>query len=109
MEDMISRREHEEFCRRMESENARLADENTRQNKRLELLEDTTRQINALVTSVERLATNMENMLKNQEAHNDRLEALEGRDGEMWRKVTGYIITTVVGIVVGYIFTQIGM
>lgn len=108
MEDMISRREHEEFCRRMETENGRITDENARQNKRLELLEDTTRQINALVTSVERLATNMENMLKSQEAHNDRLEALEGRDGEMWRKVSGYIITAVAGIVIGYMFKMIG-
>lgn len=29
--------------------------------------------------------------------------------GEMWRKVTGYVATAVIGIVVGFIFTQIGL
>lgn len=38
-----------------------------------------------------------------------RLEALEGRDGEKWRKVMGYIATAIVGIVLGYLFKRIGM
>ena len=38
-----------------------------------------------------------------------RLETLESRDGEMWRKVIGYIATAIVGIVVGFIFTHFGM
>ena len=33
----------------------------------------------------------------------------EERDGEMWRKVTGHIVTVIIGIVIGYIFKQIGM
>lgn len=37
------------------------------------------------------------------------MEVLESRDGEMWRKVVGYIITAVVGIIIGFIFTQFGM
>ncbi len=102
MEDWISRKEHEEFCKRME-------EEDHRQNKRIDILEDTTRQINSLTTSVEKLALSIESMVKEQEAQGKRLEALEGRDGEMWRKVVGYVITAVIGIVLGYIFTQIGM
>ena len=39
----------------------------------------------------------------------DRTSVLENRDGEMWRKVVGYVATAVIGIVVGFIFTQIGM
>ncbi len=112
MEDMdtaISRAEHEEFRRLMESENARLEEENDRQNHRLAVLEKSVQQISNLAASTEKLATNMENMLKVQEQQGKRLETLEGRDGEMWRKVTGYIITAVVGIVIGFIFTQIGM
>lgn len=102
MEDWISRKEHEEFCKRME-------EEDHRQNKRIDILEDTTRQINSLTTSVEKLALSIESMVKEQEVQGKRLEALEGRDGEMWRKVVGYVITAVIGIVLGYIFTQIGM
>lgn len=62
-----------------------------------------------LTASVEKLAQSVQQMAKSQGRQEERLEELEGRDGEMWRKVTGYVITAVIGIVVGYIFTQIGM
>lgn len=102
MEEFISRGEHEEFVRRIE-------DERKRTNHRLEDLEEGLRQIQDLTASVERLALSVESMARSQSKHEVRLEKLEGRDGEMWRKVTGYVVTAVIGIVVGYIFTQIGM
>lgn len=102
MDGSISRAEHEEFRKRME-------EENHRQNRRIELLEENVRQIGALTTSVEKLANSMSHMVTEQEKQGKRLEALEGRDGEMWRKVVGYIATAVVGIVLGFIFTQVGM
>lgn len=102
MDDYIERHEHEEFCKRMEAEH-------NRQNKRIAELEENVREIGDLTASVNKLAVNMENMLRNQERQGKRLEALEGRDGEMWRKVVGYVVTAVIGIVVGFIFTQIGM
>ena len=107
--DYISRHEHEEFRRSMEAENQRLEDENTRQNHRLNALEETVKQVAAISTSVEKLALNMENMLKEQVNQGKRLETLESRDGEMWRKVVGYVVTAVVGIVVGFLFKQAGM
>lgn len=109
MDTQISRAEHEEFCRRMEAENKRLADEDKRQNRRIDELEETVRQIGALTTSVEKLAISIESMVKEQEEQGMRLKTLEARDGEMWRKVMGYIVTAVTGIIVGFIFTQIGM
>lgn len=102
MDTPISRAEHEEFSRRLE-------EENQRQNRRIQLLEDNIQKMNSLATSVEKLALNMQSMLKEQEKQGKRLEALEGRDGEMWRKITGYVITAVIGILIGYIFKQIGM
>lgn len=105
--DYISRKEHEEFRRLMDSENQRLHEEDNRQNHRLDALEETIKQVAAISTSVEKLALNMENMLKEQVSQGKRLETLEGRDGEMWRKVVGYLVTTILGIVVGYIFTQL--
>lgn len=102
MDTPITRAEHEEFRRRIE-------EENRRQDKRIELLEENTKQIAALTTSVEKLALSVESMVKEQEQQGTRLETLEARDGEMWRKVTGYIITAIIGIIVGYVFTQIGM
>ncbi len=109
MDTPITRAEHEEFRRAMEAENKRLADEDNRQNKRIEVLEENVRQIGALTTSVEKLALSMESMVKEQEQQGKRLEILESRDGEKWRQVTGYVITAVIGIVLGFIFTQIGL
>lgn len=102
MDSPITRAEHEEFRRRME-------EENKRQDKRIELLEQNTKQMNILTTSVEKLAISIESMVKEQEQQGKRLEVLEGRDGEMWRKVTGYVITAIISIVVGFIFAQVGM
>lgn len=102
LENYIDRQEHEEFCKRME-------EEHRRQNRRIELLENTTRQIGEIATSVEKMAVSLQSMVKEQEQQGKRLEALESRDGEMWRKVVGYLATAVVGIVIGYIFKQIGM
>lgn len=102
MDTPITRAEHEEFRRRLE-------EENQRQDKRISLLEDNQRRLEAVNTSVEKLAVNMEAMLKEQVKQGKRLETLENRDGEMWRKVVGYIVTAVIGIVLGFVFTQIGM
>lgn len=102
MDTPITRAEHDEFAKRQD-------EENKRQNRRIDALEEMVREISSLTTSVAKLASSMESMLKEQEKQGERLEALEGRDGEMWRKVTGYIITAVTGIVLGFIFTRIGM
>ena len=102
MDDFISRKEHEEFAKRQD-------EENHRQNRRIGTLEENVRQIGALTTSVEKLAASMESMLKELEKQGKRLEVLEGRDGEMWRKVAGHIITSIISVVIGYIFARIGM
>ena len=108
-EEYVSHHEHEEFRRSMESENKRLEEENNRQNHRLDALEKTIEQVAAINTSVEKLAVSMENMLKEQVSQGKRLETLESRDGEMWRKVVGYVITAIAGVFIGYLFKQVGM
>jgi anti-sigma-K factor RskA len=101
MDTAMTRAEHEEFRRRME-------DEHERQNRRIELLEESTERLNTLSVSIEKLATNMENMVKEQVKQGNRLEVLENRDGEMWRKVVAFAITSVLGIVIGYAFARLG-
>lgn len=98
----LPRKEHEEFARRQD-------DENHRQNRRIEELEEQVRQLGALTSSVGELASSMKSMVKEQEKQGKRLEVLESRDGEKWRKVAEHIITVIIGIVAGYVFTQIGM
>ena len=102
MDDFITRHEHEEFARRMEDEHKRIS-------TRVTSLEGIVRDINELTVSVKELAVNMKSMLEEQKSQGDRLDILESKDGEMWRKVTGHAITVIIGIIVGYIFNQIGM
>lgn len=102
MNTPITRAEHEEFAKRMD-------DEHKRTNHRLEEVEKIIEQNNKLLSSVEKLALSMESMQKEQKSQGERLEKLEGRDGEMWRKVSAYVITAVVGLVLGYLFSQLGL
>ena len=97
----ISRQEHEEFCRRME-------DEHHRQNRRIELLEESVRQTGAIATSVEKLATNMEGMVREQERQGERLDkqgerldALEKEPGDTWQHIKAKAIDTAVGVIAG--------
>lgn len=93
---------HEEYAKRMD-------DEHRRQNKRITDLETTVKDIGSLTASVASLAQSVEQMAKSQEKQGERLEALESRDGEMWRKVVGYVITFVVGAVLSFVFATIGI
>jgi hypothetical protein len=102
MEEFITRNEHEEFRRGLEQENKR-------QNHRLSELEKCLAEIGNTTKTIERLAVNMEHIAKEQEKQGTRLEALESRDGKMWRKVIGYIVTAIVGGVITYVLTHIGM
>lgn len=97
----ISREEHEEFRRRME-------EEDKRQNRRIDLVENSIQQIGEIAMSVEKMAVSLQSMVKEQEQQGKRLEALESRDGEMWRKAVGYAVTALVGAVLGFMLKQIG-
>lgn len=102
MDTPITRAEHEEFARRID-------DWERRQDKRLELLEENVREIGALTTSVEKLAQSVENMVKEQEKQGQRLEALESRDGEKWRKFMGYALSALASGVIGFLLAQLGL
>lgn len=98
----ITRAEHEEFCKRVEAEDRR-------QNKRLEILEEQTKQFTDLVLSVRELAQSVKQLAETQKAQGEKLDELESRDGEMWRRVSGYVITSIIGLVVGYLFHKLGL
>lgn len=97
----ITREEHEEFRRRME-------EEDKRQNRRIDLVENSLHQIGEIAMSVEKMAVSLQSMVREQEQQGKRLEALESRDGELWRKAVGYAVTALVGAVLGFMLKQIG-
>lgn len=98
----ITRAEHEEFSKRIDAENER-------QNQRLKLLEEQTKRVTDIAISIRELAQSVKQMAETQKEQGEKLEKLESMDGEKWRTVVGYVITAVIGIVVGFIFKRLGM
>ena len=84
----ILRQEHQEFTRRIDAENER-------QNRRIQFLEDSVRQINALTVSVEKMAVNMENMLVEQKKLSERIGIIEKEPAEAHKQIKLSVITTV--------------
>lgn len=101
-DEYLRRHEHEEFAKGVDREQVR-------QNRRIADLEVTVRQINDLTLSVQKLAINMEHMLVNQTKQSKRLEELENRDGEKWRSVSMYVLTALIGAVIGFALKQVGL
>lgn len=102
MENYISRQEHDEFVKRMQDEHKRIHYRIADTEKKVDKIYD-------LTSSVERLATSIESMAKEQKEQGERLEELEARDGETWRKVKWYILTLAIGAIAGVVFTQLGL
>lgn len=100
--EYITMQFHNEYAQRMK-------EEHDRQNHRLEALETAVEENRDLALSIERLTLSVKSMVEEQKRQGDRLSTLENRDGEQWRHVVSYIITAVIGIVVGFIFKRIGL
>lgn len=58
-DEFITRREHDEFVKRIE-------ETNKRQNKRIDILEESVKDINRLATSIEKIATSQQYMIEEQ-------------------------------------------
>lgn len=99
---VISRQEHDEFAKRMDAEN-------NRQNKRIERLEENVGQINALTTSVEKMAVNMGNMVTELGRQGERLENLEKEPAQTNKQIRMAIITSTISAVIGAVVGAILM
>ena len=102
MDAFITRVEYEEHTKRME-------DEHRRMNHRILELEEESKEKTKLLANIEKMATNMEHMQREQVSQGKRLEELEERDGNKWRKAADYVVSAIIGAVVCYFVTQLGM
>ena len=102
MDDTMSRSEVEVLI-------GRVNDENIRQNKRLDKLEEITEKINNLAESISKLAVVMESMQKELEKHGKRLEAIEQEPAENWKSAVKTVITVLISAVVTYFLTHGGL
>ncbi len=88
---------------------ARVDDENSRQNQRLELLEKNSASLNDLVVSVKELAMSVKQMQEELKRQGQRLEAIEKEPAEKWKKFTWLVVTAVAGAVVGFVLSKLGL
>lgn len=102
MDEFLTKAEHIEFAKRME-------EEHVRQNHRISTLEKLVEENRNLALAIERLTISVKAMVEEQHEQGERLEALEERDGEMWRKAVAYVVTAVLGGVIGFLFKKVGM
>ena len=85
----------------VKAELERLRDEDRRQNKRIEVLDESVKAIQDLVLSVHTLAHDMKGRLEEQKELGKRLDKLEQEPGNRWRRMWDKVIDTAVGIIAG--------
>lgn len=100
MDEYITRPEHEEFARRIETEDKR-------QNRRIDALESESQSIHDLVLSVNKLAINMESMLQEQKDQGARLKKLENEPAERWNSAKKTAFTTIISVIAGALATGV--
>ena len=99
MAEFVTLEVHTEFAKRIEAED-------TRQNKRIELIEQKQAQISELVASVKVLAANVESIAKEINEQGLRLKEIEGRPAKRWETLIGCIITSLVTAAIAYFLTR---
>lgn len=72
---------------------------------RMDEQEEQSKTIQDLVISVQKLALNMEAMLKEQGAQGDRLAKLEAEPADSWKRIKVKALDTAIGIIAGAIIT----
>ena len=92
------------------AELARIRDEDQRQNRRIELLEDMSKVIQDLVLSIHGLAKDMEQMLQEEQGkrldnQSKRLDALEREPGNTYKDIKKTVITAIVSALAGSLAT----
>lgn len=71
-DDYLTRREHDEFVKRME-------EKTERHEKRIDSLEETVKDIGRLATSIEKIATNQDYMIKEQNRQGELLNKAQAK------------------------------
>lgn len=76
---------------------------------RMTEVEDQSKAINNLAMSVEKLALSISYINEEQKDAIKRLEFLESKPARRWEQVISLIITTIVGAVIGFLLSRIGL
>lgn len=77
--------------------------------RRMDKVEEQSKAINNLAMSVKELAINMNTMNEKQEEQGKRLAELEAKPARRWEQIVSLIITTLVGALLGYLLSRLGI
>ena len=102
MEDYITRIEHNVFAEKIEAEDKR-------QNKRLDAMEDSIKQIQELTTQVKIMAASLERMTEELAKQGSRLESIEKEPAQNWKNAVWIVIAGVIGFALNMLLSGVGM
>ncbi len=97
-EQYVTLEVHNEFVKRIDAEDSR-------QNKRIEIIEAKQAQISELVASVQVLAANVENIAKEINKQSQRLDEIEGIPKKRWETIIACIITGILSAVISAVIS----
>lgn len=100
MEEYISRREHEEYVKRMEDEHKRI-------NARIQGFESFSKEMQKMNTNIATLATNMKHTLDELHNQGDRLDALEDEKNSNWDSIKKGIFSAIGAAIGGAVIAAI--
>ena len=76
---------------------------------RLKIVEEDVKQIHALAISVEKMAVSLEHMAEELKKQGRRLNDIETEPAKNWKSLIWYAVTFVIGAVLTFVFTHIGL
>lgn len=79
-----------------------LEEDSKEHNKRLNELEK-------IYITIEKLALEMTELRKDYNEMNKKITAIEKEPADKWKNITNYVLTTIVGAVIGYILVKLGL
>lgn len=91
---------HNEFSHRID-------DENKRQNVRLEALERGLQEVSKITVEVSRIATSVEQMVKELEKQGTRLDEIEKKPAKRWDVVITGAISAIVGAIIAALLSGV--
>ena len=94
MSEYITEEVHKEFATRVDAENQM-------QNKRIDKLEETVKEIQRLTVAVERMAVSMEAMTKEIASQGQRLDAIEKEPADKWKNAVWVVVSALIAAAVG--------
>lgn len=83
----------------------RIRDEDDRQNKRIDLIEEDTKAIHQLTASIEKLVIQVQDTIAELKEQSERIRSLEEEPGNAWNAVKKKALDTAVGLVAGALVT----